>query len=68
MSIFHASPKEISYMTQLRVRPGGHINYRYLAYELARLGAKSEPLLSSLIPDIITKPDASSREEFIDRS
>lgn len=68
MSIFHASPKEISYMTQLRVRPGGHINYRYLAYELARLGAESEPLLSSLIPDIITEPDASSREEFIDRS
>jgi hypothetical protein len=67
-SIFHASPKEISYMTQLRVRPGGHINYRYLAYELARLGAESEPLLSALIPDTITKPDANSREEFIDRS
>ena len=68
MSIFHASPKEISYMTQLRVRPGGHINYRYLAYELARLGAESEPLLSALIPDAMTKPDANSREEFIDRS
>lgn len=68
MSIFHASPKEISYMTQLRVRPGGHINYRYLAYELARLGANSDTLLSALIPSHLTQPDPVSREEFIDRS
>lgn len=68
MSIFHASPKEISYMTQLRVRPGGHINYRYLAYELARLGAESDSLLSALIPSHLTQPDPVSREEFIDRS
>ena len=55
-------------MTQLRVRPGGHINYRYLAYELARLGANSDPLLSALIPSHLTQPDPVSREEFIDRS
>ena len=67
-SFFHASPKEISYMTQLRVRPGGHINYRQLAYEIAILGAKSESLLEAIIPNHITKPDACSREEFIDRS
>lgn len=67
-SFFHASPKEISYMTQLRVRPGGHINYRYLAYEIAKSGAKSESLLEALIPENITKPDACSREEFVDRS
>jgi len=67
-SFFHASPKEISYMTQLRVRPGGHINYRYLAYEIGILGAKTEPLLQAMIPDHFIKPDACSREEFIDRS
>ena len=67
-SFFHASPKEISYMTQLRVRPGGHINYRQLAYEIGILGAKSEPLLKAMIPDNFIKPDACSREEFIDRS
>lgn len=67
-SIFHGSPKEISYMTQLRVRPGGHINYRKLAYDIARLGANSESLLQAMVPDNITKPDACSREEFIDRS
>lgn len=67
-SIFHASPKEISYMTQLRVRPGGHINYRYLAYEIANLGANSEILLKAMLPDNILKPDPCSREEFIDRS
>jgi thymidylate synthase ThyX len=67
-SFFHASPKEISYMTQLRVRPGGHINYRQLAYDIAKLGANSESLLQAMIPDHIVKPDACSREEFIDRS
>lgn len=67
-SIFHASPKEISYMTQLRVRPGGHINYRQLAYDIAKLGANSESLLQAMIPEHMIKPDACSREEFIDRS
>lgn len=67
-SIFHASPKEISYMTQLRVRPGGHINYRCLAYEIASLGANSEILLKAMLPEHIQKPDPCSREEFIDRS
>ena len=67
-SFFHASPKEISYMTQLRVRPGGHINYRQLAYYIAKLGANSESLLQAMLPEHIVKPDACSREEFIDRS
>jgi hypothetical protein len=67
-SFFHGSPKEISYMTQLRVRPGGHINYRQLAYDIAILGSKSESLLEGMTPAHITKPDACSREEFIDRS
>jgi hypothetical protein len=67
-SFFHASPKEISYMTQLRVRPGGHINYRQLAYDIAKLGANSESLLQAMIPEHITKPDACSRDEFVDRS
>jgi thymidylate synthase ThyX len=66
--IFHASPKELSYMTQLRVRPGGHINYRFLAYEIARLAGESEPLLSALQFDEINKPNPSSRQEFVDRS
>jgi hypothetical protein len=67
-SFFHASPKEISYMTQLRVRPGGHINYRYLAYEMAKLGSKSENLLSAIMSNNIIQPNPCSREEFIDRS
>ncbi|MEX0596545.1 MAG: hypothetical protein WD512_08580 [Candidatus Paceibacterota bacterium] len=67
-SFFHASPKELSYMTQLRVRPGGHINYRYLAYKIAKLGSESELLLQSMIPDNMLEPNPCSREEFIDRS
>ncbi len=67
-SFFHASPKEISYMTQLRIRPGGHINYRYLAYKIIKLSSHSELLMQYIIPDTIIEPDSCSREEFIDRS
>ena len=55
-------------MTQLRVRPGGHINYRYLAYKIAKLGSESEPLLKYIFPEQILEPNPSSRQEFIDRS
>jgi thymidylate synthase ThyX len=65
---FHASPKEISYLTQLRVRPGGHINYRMLAHQMAELAANSEPFLAGLDLGDGKKPNPSSREEFIDRS
>lgn len=67
-SFFHASPKEISYMTQLRVRPGGHINYRYLAYKIAKLGSQSELLLKCMTPENLFEPNPCSREEFLDRS
>lgn len=62
----HGSTKEISYLTKLRVRPGGHINYRVLAYEMAQIAAQKDPLLSSL--SIQDKPDATSSVEFLDRS
>ncbi len=65
---FHGSPKEMSYLTNLRVRPGGHINYRYLAYQMAKLASQSDPLLSSLDLGELKEPDACSRGEFVDRS
>jgi thymidylate synthase ThyX len=64
----HGSPKEISYLSQIRVRPGGHINYRMLAHNMAELAAKSEPFLVGLDLGVDRKPNPSSREEFIDRS
>jgi hypothetical protein len=64
----HGSPKEISYLSQIRVRPGGHINYRMLAYIMAELAAKSEPFLVGLDLGEDKKPNPSSREEFVDRS
>jgi len=63
----HGSPKEISYLTKLRVRPGGHINYRIIAYKMAQLAAGSEPLLAGL-GMFEKKPDATSKLEFLDRS
>lgn len=64
----HASPKEISFMTRLRIRPGGHINYRMLAYMIGRETAGIGPLLSGLGFKKSEKPDPASREEFFDRS
>jgi thymidylate synthase ThyX len=64
----HGSPKEISYMTKLRVRPGGHINYRMLAYRIAEVAANSVPFLAGIAIPETDKPDPSSRAEFIDRS
>jgi thymidylate synthase ThyX len=64
----HASPKEISYMTKLRVRPGGHINYRISVWEMARKASNSDPFLKGLDIGDDLKPDPTSSEQFLDRS
>lgn len=61
-------PRELSYFPQLRVRPGGHINYRALAYEIAQQTAKIDPILHGARLQTSAKPDPFSREEFFDRS
>ncbi len=61
-------PREISYFPQLRVRPGGHINYRALAYDIAQQSAKIDPLLHGTRLPTANKPNPFSREEFFDRS
>lgn len=62
----HGDVKQSSYMTKLRARPGGQINYRIMAWEASKLIAESNPYLSAL--QIPLRPDPSSREEFFDRS
>ena len=62
----HGDPKQSLYLTRQRTRPGGHINYRMLAYEASQLLAMSDPYLSALW--IKSRPDPKSREEFFDRS
>jgi len=62
----HGDPKQAAYLTAQRSRPGGHINYRSLAYEANQLLAKSDAYLSGM--QLSKKPDPSSREEFFDRS
>jgi len=63
--LMHASAKEIDYMTKLRVRPGGHINYRYLVYKMQQEVIKADPFFR---PQALIKPDSNSKEEFMDRS
>jgi len=62
----HGDPKQAAYFTMQRSRPGGHINYRALAYEANQLLALYDPYLSAM--RLSKKPDPSSREEFFDRS
>ncbi|GLV58139.1 hypothetical protein KDH_49730 [Dictyobacter sp. S3.2.2.5] len=62
----HGDPKQALYLTSQRVRPGGHINYRALAYEANQLLAASDPYLSAIQQD--HAPDPASRDEFFDRS
>lgn len=62
----HGDPKQALYFTLQRSRPGGHINYRVLAYEANQVIADSDPYVSALRLD--KRPDSASREEFFDRS
>ncbi|HLX41538.1 MAG TPA: hypothetical protein VKR42_13480 [Ktedonobacteraceae bacterium] len=62
----HGDPKQATYFTMQRSRPGGHINYRALAYEANQLLAQYDPYLSAM--QLSKRPDPASREEFFDRS
>lgn len=62
----HGDPRQALYLTTQRSRPGGHINYRMLAYEANQLLAATEPYLAAI--QINKRPDPASREEFLDRS
>lgn len=64
----HGSSKELSYMSNLRVGPGGHINYRKMAWDMADKVSVSDPFLSAMNLGQDRKPDASSRAEFLGRS
>ncbi|MDD2823456.1 MAG: hypothetical protein PHQ59_05250 [Candidatus Daviesbacteria bacterium] len=62
----HGDPKQSLYLTHLRARNGGHINYRDLSYKANQLIAKSDPYLSGLKLD--KEPNPLSRTELFDRS
>lgn len=62
----HGDPKQFSYMTHQRTRPGGHINYRALTFGANQLLADSDPYLEGL--RLSQRPNPASREEFFNRS
>ena len=65
--VMSGSPKHISYMTDRRQKPGGHINYRDLSYRMAQAAAAKDPWLDAVqITD--PAPDPASQEQFLDRS
>ena len=63
----HGDPRQALYMTKLRVRPGGHINYRQQAWDLNQQVADSNPFLEGVRAGAEEKPDATSRQQFFDR-
>jgi len=44
-SVFEMDLQELYYMTELRTQPQGHISYRRVAYEMAKVGTKLYPEL-----------------------
>ena len=63
----HGDPRQALYMTKLRVRPGGHINYRQQAWDLNQQVADSNPFLEGVRAGADEMPDATSKEQFFDR-
>ncbi|HYD03630.1 MAG TPA: hypothetical protein VEC16_05005, partial [Alphaproteobacteria bacterium] len=65
--IMHGNIKQAHYMTHLRVRNGGLINYRQMAYDAAKLISEHDPVYKRMMPPG-NRPDASNRDQFLDRS
>lgn len=62
----HLDPKQAEYFTALRVRPGGHINYRTLAFDANQMICDSDPYLEGM--RLHKRPDPADRQEFFNRS
>lgn len=63
--MMHYNPASELYINSLRVRPGGHINYRVLAWKWAHKNSNTGKL-SRRNP--VPKVDVDNRHEFFDRS
>ncbi len=63
----HGNPKQANYLANLRVRPGGHINYRVLTYDAAKKLGENDPFLAGLELER-SRPDPADRGEFFNRA
>jgi hypothetical protein len=63
----HSNIKQADYLGNLRIRPGGHINYRQLVYDATEKLSQADPFLRSIMPDA-PRPNPSGRDEFFNRS
>ena len=60
------NPKQAVYLPSQRIRPGGHINYRVLAWEMNQQISKSDPYLSGM--RMGKRPDPRDKNEFFGRA
>jgi thymidylate synthase ThyX len=65
--VLYGSFDDLQYVINLRTRNGGHIAYRSITYEWLRKLAKRDPVWKPLLQKI-PRPDAASRDQFVDRS
>jgi len=64
--ILSSDPKSSNYINHLRVKEGGHINYRMLAYDMARATGRFGAYASGFSKNI-KRPDPANGEEFFSR-
>lgn len=70
--VLHSDPKQNVYLPALRVKPGGLINYRVIAWEMMvallerdTIGVEAYLREEQQLP---SRPDASNKAEFLDRN
>ncbi len=61
------SIKHILYTGSLRIRPGGDMGYRLIAYEMLTTIAANDPVLACWLTEF-QRPDLTSKEEFASRA
>lgn len=66
--VMYGNPRQGHYLTSLRHRPGGHINYRLEAWWMNQALADQHPIYEAMKLPEGAEPDPLSRSEFFDRS
>lgn len=66
--VYGGSYNDFNYLSTLRTKHGGHIQYRMLAYDMVKELAEVYPVYKSLLLDKLQEPDPTNEEQFKGRS
>lgn len=65
--VYSGGYNDFSYMCSLRTKPGGHIQYRMISYDISKELQSYSPIFEPLF-NSLTQPDPCNEKEFKDRS